>query len=370
MRGLAPLIILTILCMGCGQRPAVNHIDQKMYVGTYTQKMGHVDGKGEGIYYLEATAGRGWEIKQLAATLENPSFVKTTRDGNFLYAVSELGPGSAESGFVHSFRIQDDGALKEIGKLPTGNFAPCHIAIDPQQEFVFVANYAGSPVNVYKRLSDGTLEHFQLLEIPVPQGSHPHSVVVSEDGKTLYIADLGNDRIWIFIREDFEFVLHPDQGAGLEQGSGPRHLSLSRDGRHLYSANELDSSVSVFQVQPDGGLHETQKLSTLPESFKETNYPADIHLHPSLPFLYLSNRGHNSIAIYRIEGEGKLKWIGFSPTEGLTPRNFTITPGGDQLLVANQDSDDIVLFSIDPQTGLLREQSQVQVPSPVSLELY
>ena len=366
-----PLILsLIMLCLSCGQRPNSDQSAQRMFVGTYTQKMGHVDGKGEGIYYMEATPENGWEVKQVAATLENPSFVKASEDGKFLYAVSELGPGSAESGFIHSYHIGDNGSLEPIGKLPTGNFAPCHIALDPQEELVFVANYAGSPVNVYKRLPDGDLEHFQTLEIPIPQGSHPHSVVVSKDGKTLYIADLGNDRIWIFQREGSRFVLHPDQGAALEEGSGPRHLSLSADGTRLYAANELNSRVSVFSVESDAGLRKLQHVSTLPKDFTGTNYVADIHLHPRLPYLYVSNRGHNSIAIFKVEREGTLQWVGFSSTQGETPRNFTISPTGDRLLVANQDTDDMVIFKIDSESGLLSPQAQVQVPSPVSLEWY
>lgn len=365
------LLVLSImmLCLSCGQRPETDQSAQRMFVGTYTQKMGHVDGKGEGIYYMEATPENGWEVKQVAATLENPSFVKASKDGKFLYAVSELGPGSAESGFIHSYRIGDNGVLEPIGKLPTGNYAPCHIAMDPQQELVFVANYAGSPVNVYKRLPDGNLAHFQTLEIPTPQGSHPHSVAVSKDGKALYIADLGNDRIWIFQRAGSQYVLHPDKSAALEEGAGPRHLSLSADGTRLYCANELNNSVWVFSVEPDAGLRKLQHMSTLPQDFTGTNYVADIHLHPRLPYLYVSNRGHNSIAIFKVEKEGTLQWVGFSSTRGETPRNFTISPTTDQLLVANQDSDDMVIFNID-ESGLLSLESQVQVPSPVSLEWY
>lgn len=345
----------------------------KMYVGTYTKKEGHVDGKARGIYLLnQHTATGKLEYVCMAAEIINPSFIKTGKQKKYLYAVSELGPGDASSGFVHSFEILDDGSLKEIGKLSTGGYAPCHIALDRSGKFAFVSNYLGGVVSVYRIAEDGKLEKNQELKLNNSATAHAHSVKVSGDNRYAYIADLGNDKLWIFNFDRSEGKLKPHEQpfVDLKKGAGPRHMSFSKNGTYAYSINELNSSVSVFRVKANGGLDLIQNIPALPDSYKAKNAAADIHIHPEGKFLYTSNRGHNSIAIFEIDQEtGMLGKPDFAPVAGKTPRNFAISPYGKYLYAASQDTGIISIFDINPKTGKLKIQQEVfEVKTPVCLE--
>ena len=345
----------------------------KIYVGTYTKKEGHVDGKAQGIYLLNQNPDTG-DLKFVctAAQMTNPSFVKAGKMGKYLYAVSELGPNDAESGFVHSFEILEDGSLKNIGKLSTGGLAPCHISLDRSGKFVFVSNYMGGVVMLYKIGSNGDLEKSQELKLEDSDKAHAHSVKISGDNRYAYIADLGNDKIWIYHFDVMEGKLspHDQKFVKLKDGAGPRHLSFAKNGSFAYSINELNSTVSTFQIQKDGGLDHLQDISALPDSYRHSNSAADIHIHPSGKFLYTSNRGHNSIAIFGINPDtGKLSNIDFVPIAGKTPRNFAISPYGKYLYAASQDTGNITTYKINEETGKLKPQEPVfQIKTPVCLE--
>lgn len=343
-----------------------------MFVGTYTKKEGHVDGQANGIIALKLDPESG-EIRsqKTVAEVVNPSFVKTSPDGKFLFAVSELGSGDAPSGYFYSFRILENDELQEISKLSTESFAPAHIALDETGKYAFVSNYMGGVVMVYAIEEDGTLQKQQRIDLENPEASHAHSVTISADNKLAYIADLGNDKIWIYDFSAHEGMLTPNEQAfvALENGSGPRHFTISDDGKTAYSVNELNSTGTVFEVGKNGGLEILQHISTLPEDFSGKNSTADIHLHPSGKYLYVSNRGHNSIAAFKVENDGKLKASGHFSTQGKTPRNFAISPSGDHLYVANQDSNSIVLFEVDEATGnLIQETEPYGIKTPVCLE--
>ena len=342
------------------------------FIGTYTKKEGHVDGKAEGIYsvILDPKTGILKQGKTLAE-ITNPSFVKTSPDGKYLYAVSELGPKDASSGEIYAYKILPDNSLKEINSLPTRGLAPCNIEVDPTGEFVFVSNYLGGVVTLYQKQPDGSLQEKQVITLENKEKSHPHSVTISEDNQTAYVADLGNDRIWIFDfdAEKGKLETHQQAFIALEQGAGPRHFALSRDGDFAYSMNELNSTVSAFKVLDDGGLDLLQSITSLPEDFQGKNSGADIHIHPSGEFLYVSNRGHNSIAAFRVgETSGELESIGFTETKGKTPRNFAIAPGGEFLFVANQDSGNITTFEIDEHSGELKFVESLEIATPVCIE--
>lgn len=345
----------------------------KMYVGTYTKKEGHVDGKANGIYLLHQNPENG-NLKFIGTAAEqtNPSFVKTGKMSKYLYAVSELGPADAESGFVYSYEIQPDGNLKSMGKATTGGFAPCHIAIDRSGKYVFVSNYVGGIVMVYNVQEDGSLAITQELKLNNADKAHAHSVTISGDNRYAYIADLGNDKIWIYNFDAITGKLteHPQCYVDLPEGSGPRHFTFSKNGSFAYSINELNSSVSVFSVDRNGGLELIQNISSLPESYKQKNAAADIHLHPSGDYLYASNRGHNSIAVFKVNSEtGKLTALEFVPIAGETPRNFAISPYGKYLYAASQDTGNITTYKIIQETGKLKPQAPVfEVKTPVCLE--
>ena len=345
----------------------------RMYVGTYTKTEGHVDGKAKGIYLLNQNPANGdLTMVKTVAEVVNPSFVKVGRMGRYLFAVSELGPNDDTSGYVYSFEILPDGSLKEISKLTSGGLAPCHIALDRSGKYVFVSNYMGGVVSEYKLKENGELEKIQEICLENPEKSHTHSVKISGDNRYAYIADLGNDKIWIY---DFdpstgEMTPNAQEYVQLKDGAGPRHLSFAKNGSFAYSMNELNSTVSVFEVGKNGGLENVQSISSLPDSYKNKNSGADIHIDPSGKFLYVSNRGHDSIAIFKIDQTtGKLTHVDYVPVAGKTPRNFAISPYGKYLYAASQDTGNITIYTINQQTGKLQVREPVfDIKTPVCLE--
>ena len=346
---------------------------ETIFVGTYTKKEGHVDGQADGIYTLYRNPEDGSLTQgKTVAEVVNPSFVKASEDGKLLFAVSELGEKDAESGFIYSFRITEKDSLEQLSKLSTESFAPAHIALDQSGKYVLVSNYMGGVVMMYKVSNDGTLTKQQPIDLENPEKSHAHSVTISADNERAYVADLGNDKIWIFDLDADEGKLTPasQTSVTLEEGAGPRHFTVSEDGNVAYSINELNSSVSVFKVAADGGLETIQTISSLPEGFSEKNSSADIHLHPSGKFLYVSNRGHNSIASFTIdETSGELTALEYTSTRGKTPRNFAVSPDGDHLYAANQDSNSVSIFKIEEESGKLEAVGEpFEAMTPVSLE--
>ncbi|RKS53178.1 6-phosphogluconolactonase [Gillisia mitskevichiae] len=344
-----------------------------IYIGTYTKKEGHVDGQADGIYSVYQNPETGAiEMGKILANVVNPSFVKTSGDNKNLYAISELGPSDGTAGLIYSFRIKEDESLEQVGSISTESFAPCFIAEDRTGKFIFVANYLGGVVMMYEKKADGSLESLQKISLVNPEKSHPHSVNISSNNKYAYITDLGNDRIWIFNLDLDSKSLIPNSTPyiQLEEGSGPRHFAFSKSNDYAYSINELNGSISAFKIEQDGKLNHLNDISSLPEDFTDKNSAADIHIHPSGKYLYVSNRGHNSIAAYRInQNTGSLKNIGFTNTQGETPRNFAISPDGNFLYVANQNTNNLVSFKVDLETGkLLETGNSLAIKTPVCIE--
>jgi 6-phosphogluconolactonase len=370
-------IILLFASFSCGRNSGENTNKEMnlntIYTGTYTKKEGHVNGQADGIYTLYQNPENGsLKFGATVAKIINPSFVKVSKDNKYLYAVSELGQNDAPSGYIYSYKINPDHSLTETGKLSTDAYAPCHIAMDQTGEFVFVSNYVGGVVVVYKKKADGSLEKRQKINLDDPESSNAHSVSISANNKHAYIADLGNDKIRIF---DFDaerglLTANNQPFLELEKGAGPRHFTFSKDDKFGYSINELNSSISVFGINENGALQLIQNISSLPDGFTDKNSAADIHLHPSGKFLYASNRGHNSIAAFKIdENSGKLEGIGYTSTFGKTPRNFAISPEGSYLYAANQDSNTISIFKIDPENGeLIPHLEPLETKTPVCIE--
>lgn len=343
-----------------------------VYIGTYTKEEGHVGGKASGIYLLNQDISTG-KLKniQTVAEITNPSFVKASRDGENLYAVSEIGPGDAPSGFVYSFKRIEDNRLEEIGKISSESFAPCHIELDQTGKYVFVSNYVGGVMMMYRRNENGILEKQQKIVVENPEKSHPHSVSITSDNEHAYLADLGNDKIWIFNfdAEEGKLTPHRQKFVALEEGAGPRHFTFSKDEKYAWSINELNSTVSLFKIEEDGGMILKENYNNVPDGFSGNNTTADIHLHPSGKLLYTSNRGHNSIAAFAVEQTtGELEIIDHYSTMGETPRNFAISPDGNFLYAANQDSGNISVFTINPDTGKLNLVQDFSVKTPVCVE--
>ncbi|GHA31481.1 6-phosphogluconolactonase [Salinimicrobium marinum] len=378
------MLALVISTAACGEKKEKTEVQaetinlkndamETIVVGTYTKKEGHVDGQADGIYTLKRNPEDGSLTKgKTVAEVVNPSFVRASEDGKFLFAVSELGEKDAESGFIYSFKITENDSLEQLSKLSTESFAPAHLALDQSGKYVFVSNYMGGVVMMYQVDADGTLTKQQRIDLENPEESHAHSVTISADNEYAYVADLGNDKIWIFDFDAEEGKLTPASptSVALEEGAGPRHFTISENGSFAYSINELNSSISIFKVDGEGGLEIIQNISSLPEGFSDKNSAADIHLHPSGKFLYVSNRGHNSIASFSVEeNSGELTALENFPTRGKTPRSFAVSPDGKHLYAANQDSNSVVVFKIDQNSGKLQPVGEpLEVMTPVSLE--
>ena len=267
--------------------------------------------------------------------------------------------------------------LQLINEESTGGTFPCYISIDSAGRHLMVANYGSGSVGVLPIRSDGSLgtmtgfSQHQGSSVNKDRQAGPHAHCIIPDSKSdqwVLSVDLGMDKILSY-RLDTDMgrlALNEESTISVEGGAGPRHIVGHPNGRFFYVVNELDSTVIVFKRSSSTNLTELQAVSTLPPDFGGSNTGGDIRVHPSGKFLYVSNRGHNSLAIYEIdEHSGELDKLGYAFTEGDSPRSFAIDPTGRFLIVANQKSDLIVVFRVDEATGSLEACSKVTLPTPV-----
>ncbi len=346
----------------------------RVYAGTYT------GGESEGIYLLRLDAESGTLTdRRLVAETPDPSFLAIHPSRRFLYATNERG---ADEAAVTAFAIDGEtGALTEINQRPAHGGAPCHIVVDPAGEHAAIANYSGGNLAVYPLGEDGRLlpasdgvQHEGSSVTSRQEGPHAHCVRFAPDGRYLLAADLGLDQVLVyrFDRKAGELQPNDPPFAAVEPGSGPRHVAFHPSGRFLYAINELSSTVTAFAYDgTTGELTRRQTVSTLPEGFSGENYPAEIQVHPSGRFVYGSNRGHDSIAIFRVDpDDGTLQPAGHVSTRGSAPRYFGLDPTGRYLLAANQESNNVAVFRVDLESGDLTPVGEpVEVPSPVCLQM-
>lgn len=347
-----------------------------VYVGTYTEGT-----PSEGIYRLELERATGvLKGPVLVAKAVNPSFLAAHPSKPILYAVNEIGNYNNENdGALSAFRIEEGtGALKLINQESSKGAAPCHLVVDGEGLHVLCANYVGGNVVVKRLKNDGGLGETAQFVLnanePGPNqgrqdGPHAHCVRIHPNGKWALLADLGTDEVRVFgyAAASGRLRLLPDRMRA-QPGAGPRHLAFHPTKPFVYVNGELDSTINVFRFDADTGTHEKlQTLSTLPAGEYPGNSTAETVVHPSGKFVYVSNRGHDSIAIFAIDPKtGTLTAVGYESTQGRTPRNFNIDPSGKWLLAANQGSGTVVVFAIDAETGRLRATGQkADVPAPV-----
>ncbi|HKC46156.1 MAG TPA: lactonase family protein [Gemmatimonadales bacterium] len=355
-----------------GEEPLVD--DALLYVGTYTDPS-----RSAGIYRLlmDRDSGQLTSAGSVDAG-PNPSFLAIHPNGRVLYAVNEV-----ERGAVAAFAIAGDGALSKLGQTPSEGSAPCYVSVDTSGRVVLVANYDSGTVALLPVQPDGTLgpatsvvQHTGRGPIAERQsGPHAHCIIVDPSNRFAIAADLGADRVFVY-------HLDPDQGrlrrneagdVSLRPGAGPRHLAFHPTLPLVFVANELDSTVASLRFNAEGGdLTLLGAQSSLPAGWTGTNYPADIHVAPSGRSLYVSNRGHNSLAVFSVaESTGALALVQTVSTGGDWPRNFTLDPTGRWLLVANQKSNSIVVFARDDASGTLTPTGRrIAVPSPVCLRFH
>ncbi|WP_197933087.1 lactonase family protein [Spirosoma aureum] len=342
-----------------------------MYVGTYSVR------GSEGVYVFEFDRAAGtMQPLQSVSNAKSPSFLAIHPSGKYLYSVNE---GADKLGGVSAYAIDKaTGKLQFLNGQSSLGGGPCHISIDQTGKTAFVSNYGGGSLAVLPINADGTLSAAADSVQDAGTGpnekrqekAHVHSATLAPDNRFVYVADLTTDKLNIFDVDAKTSTVKPASTpyVSVKPGSGPRHFTFHPNGKYAYLVEELTSTVAVLSRNPKTGALTVieDNVKTLPADFTGQNTSADIHIDPSGKFLYQSNRGANTLAIFAIGSDGKLTKVADQPTEGKTPRNFLIDPKGDFVFVAHQDSDNITIFKRDQKTGKLTYTGQsVKVPAPV-----
>ncbi|OGS73637.1 MAG: hypothetical protein A3F91_14580 [Flavobacteria bacterium RIFCSPLOWO2_12_FULL_35_11] len=334
-----------------------------LYVGTYT------DANSEGIYLYNFNLKTG-ELtnKKLAIEAVNPSFITFSSDKKFMYSVGEVDNfKGAKSGFVNAYSTEKDGTLKFINKVSSNGAHPCHIQLNKDNSKVAVSNYTGGTVSLHSISKNGEITPAtQVIDHnKEAKQSHAHSAKFFKNN--LFIADLGlsNFSQYQLANADHKFQLKANYE--VPNNAGPRHFEISKKGKFIYVINELNSTISVLKKKKDS-YDFVQNITTLNAGFDGKSFCADIHLSKDGQFLYGSNRGENSIAVFKINKKnGELQKTQTLSTNGDWPRNFTLSPDGNYLLVANQRSKNIGVFSVDRKTGYLTFLNSLDSPTPSCL---
>ena len=360
------------------ERPSTRAVEPLLYVGTYTEA-----GRRDGIFLLRMDSRTG-ALRQVGAldAGPNPSFLALHPTGRTLYAVNEVTEMSGKAtGSIRAFTIDaESGALTLLNEQPSEGAAPCYVSTDRKGRVVLVANYVSGTLAVLPVGDTGALARASQIVQHIGSGpvtarqdrAHAHYIMPHASNRFVLAADLGVDRVLVYRFDDERGTLEHVEGsdAVMPPGTGPRHLAFHPSLPLVFVAGELNSTVSALRFDPaTGALSPFQTLSTLPASWSGTNFPADIHVSPTGRTLYISNRGHNSVAVFSIAADtGRLQQIQVMPTGGDWPRNFSLDPTGRWVLVANQRSGSVVVFERDGETGRLTPTSQrIDLPSPVCL---
>lgn len=329
-----------------------------LYVGTYTK------GDSEGIYKLDFNTKTGeLSNKQLAVATENPSFITFSPDKKYLYAV-----GEGQTSAVTAFKMKDDGALEFINSESSNGKGPCHVSLNVSGDKAVVSNYGGGTISIYNLNKDGSLNKADQVfnhNEAEQKSARAHSAQFYKDD--LFVSDLGRNRLYQYKLVDDSYQLKLNTIVPIEGNPGPRHFAISENGNFIYMINEYGGSITSVK-RTNSGFEQIDFDSTLDENYKGKNKCADIHLSKDERFLYGSNRGENSIAVFKRNTEtGTIDKIQNMSVHGDWPRNFTLDPTGEFMLVANQKSENISVFKIDTETGKLSFLHAIDIPSPVCL---
>ncbi|SEL69910.1 lactonase family protein [Parapedobacter koreensis] len=369
MKTLATFLLITLPAMIFAQHQPID-----LFVGTYTN-----NGKSKGIYVYAFDPATGSATLKSTTESGNPSFLAVSADRKYVYAANENVDGK---GAVSAYAYDGaTGKLTLLNEQLTQGDAPCHVATDSRGTHVIASNYMGGSISVFPIKPDGSLGPIKQFIQHTGSGPdksrqeapHVHSAFFTPDEKRVYIQDLGTDKVHIYdfqpASADKPLVPSVQPFAQSAPGGGPRHLAQSADGSFAYLVQEMTGKVMVYRQQ-NGQLEPIQEVEMNEDGFAGKNGAADIKLSPDGKFLYASNRGDaNTLAIYRVNAtDGKLTKVGNQSVLGRGPRNFNITPDGRYLLVANQNTDEVVVFTRDADTGLLRDTgNRIAVGSPVCL---
>ena len=347
----------------------------RIYVGTYT---GTGPNDSQGIYVLDFDDATG-KLGQprLAGETTNPSFLTLDMEHGRLFSVAEVrDQGGRRGASLIAWKMNTDGTLEEIGRAETGGDGPCFVGLSPQADLAGVANYGGGSVALFQigpmglpTRTDFVQHAGKSVNTARQEGPHAHSFQFARDGELAIAADLGTDELVVYdVVDGRQLERNETLTCKLPPGHGPRHFALSPDGRFVLVIEELASKITVLRIADDG-LEMIGDYSTLPDDFNGENTTAEIQFHPNGQFVYGSNRGHDSLAIFAFDSaSGRLTAQGHVSTGGQTPRNFRPSPDGKWLLAANQQSDNIVVFRLSEDGSLQPTGQSVSIPKPVCLK--
>jgi len=346
---------------------------EKFYVGTFTAE------GAKGIYFCSFNSESGEvKLENTFKGIDNPNFLRLSPNKDFLYVASRV-PAKVEQsgGYICAYKVEENGNLKFLNKQHSNGLDPCHIDVSKDGKHVATATYGSGTTSLYPIKSDGSLNVASSIiqnkgtgaEASRQSKPHAHSIKFAPFSNEVFSADLGTDQINVFMLNNNELQSTAQKFIKMAPGSGPRHFVFHPNGEVIYVINELNSTISSVQ-KVKGKWEVVQSISTLPKDFKGESYCADIHLSADSKYLYGSNRGHNSIAVFEVnEKDQTLESIGNVPVEGNWPRNFCITPDGNWMLVANQKSGNITVFKLNQKTGIPEYSGKkTELPSPVCIE--
>lgn len=349
---------------GCGDKT-------RILTGSFTE----TGENGLTVFDFNSVKGTLNKLSQANAGA-NPSYFCFSGRQKLIYAINEVSAfRDVNSGGLTTLKYSGNfEKIEKIHEMSVPNGGPCFISITPDGSCLLVANYAGGSVAVIKLNEQGIPE--RVTDTIIYNGiaekvSHAHMILSDLQGERIYVTDLGLDRIMIYNLDKVSGKLIPfiNEGISMPEGTGPRHFVFSRDGLKMYVMGELNSTVTLFQVDSNRGLIPLQKISSLREGFTGKNSSADMHLGKSGEFLYCTNRGENTIAAFKILPDGLLKLAGHVDCGGNWPRNFVIDPSGNYILAGNQKSDNIAVFRIDQVTGLPSKITQdIELQAPACLK--
>ncbi|MBB6671528.1 lactonase family protein [Cohnella nanjingensis] len=324
----------------------------QLFVGSYSAAAE----EGLRILAFDPEHGKLQHLQGLSG-IDSPSFLAFDAQRSRLYAVSETGDGNVQGGAVVAVRVDPaSGQLTEINRQPTYGDHPCHLAIDPSGEWLLLVNYTGGSIAVYPIDGDGALGPVSQklahagssVNAERQEGPHPHAIYAVPGTDCYLVNDLGTDTVYAYRLDRQQGALLPHRETKVEPGVGPRHLAIHPTRPIVYVIEELTSAIAVFAFDAsEGSLTHLQTVSTLPDSFAGESTCAEVAVSRDGKYVYGSNRGHDSIASFRVGADGLLEPIGHTPSGGKTPRNFLPLPDGKWLLAANQDSDWVAVLSID-----------------------
>ena len=362
---------LSILCLGlvlsCNSKKSTPEDTQNtsfpFYVGTYT----NADSKG--IYKYELHEDGTFSDLGLQATTESPSYLSFSADKKQLIAANKKDP---YQGTITAFEISAD-SLKFNNEMFSGGMNPCFLTTNADNQ-ILVANYGSGTLTHLQLKDDGFLstkidvkKHTGKGSTSRQEGPHAHSAYYIPNSEDIVAVDLGTNGLWFYTlnKSTNKLVLHPEKTLVMAEGAGPRHLTFHPNNKWIYVLNELNNTVTKIERLTDGGYEIKESTTSLPEGYTENAYAADIHISTDGKFLYASNRGPNTIAIFKVDANtGELTTIGFEPTKGETPRNFSLSPDDNFLVVAHRNSDNLTSFKRDATTGLLTFVDDIKAPTP------